>query len=493
MFTSSRPFLVYDYFRVPYSVDPVHVESMAPPAPMKHWGRIVPSGTANAPALSWPLFRDGEPAPAGALGPRRLSLNGVVGFGRVVPDEVLGPVLDAAPDDWSAVEVVHDDRGPCGSVWRSSSGCIVLPFDPDEVVTGQLSERYADLPGTARTLVTTTLRSTYYSVRPMLPRRLQIALRRAYSRVQRRATFPRWPVEPSLHDFYDLVLRWSSELADSPVPWISPWPEGRTWALVLTHDVETAAGVELLPVLRDVEQRLGYRSSWNFVPGRYQVEEELVQDLWRTGFEVGLHGLRHDGRDLDPQELPRRLPQMRRYAEDWGAVGFRSPATQRAWSTMSGLPFEYDSSYPDTDPFEPQAGGCCSWLPFLIGDLVELPITLAQDHTLFVILGVQDGRVWCDKVEHIRSRGGLALVLTHPDYLSGSPLAAAYEELLTRYLDDPQVWRALPAAVADWWRRRAASSLVREGTGWRVVGPAAAEAGVSLTHVTPRQHKEARR
>jgi hypothetical protein len=52
---------------------------------------------------------------------------------------------------------------------------------------------------------------------------------------------------------------------------------------------------------------------------------------------------------------------------------------------MASLPFEYDSSYPDTDPFEPQPGGCCSWLPYFNGPLVELPITLPQDHTLFVI------------------------------------------------------------------------------------------------------------
>ena len=46
----------------------------------------------------------------------------------------------------------------------------------------------------------------------------------------------------------------------------------------------------------------------------------------------------------------------------------------------------YDSSFPDTYPFEPQAGGCCSIFPFFLGDLVELPITLVQDHTMWEIL-----------------------------------------------------------------------------------------------------------
>jgi hypothetical protein len=221
------------------------------------------------------------------------------------------------------------------------------------------------------------------------------------------------------------------------------------------------------------------------------VDQAVVDDLWRQGFEVGLHGLRHDGRDLDPEELPRRLPEMRRYAEAWGAVGFRSPATQRDWNTMSRLPFRYDSSYPDSDPFEPQPGGCCSWLPFLNGALIELPITLPQDHTLFVILRQRDAGLWLDKTEQIKTRGGMALLLTHPDYVTETPVAAVYEQVLTRFADDPHVWRALPSAVADWWLRRAASSLVRDGTTWTVIGPAADQASVRVTEPT-RATREAR-
>ena len=146
---------------------------------------------------------------------------------------------------------------------------------------------------------------------------------------------------------------------------------------------------------------------------------------------------------------------------------------------MSTLPFRYDSSYPDSDPFEPQPGGCCSWLPYFIGPVVELPITLPQDHTLFVILRARSGQVWLDKTDHIRSRGGMALLITHPDYLDDAPIAAAYEDLLHRYENDADVWRALPADVADWWRRRAASGLQRVDGSWQVTGPAAKEATVS--------------
>ncbi len=497
MFTSSAAFLPFEYFRVPYDVDPAAADDL--PGLPGPWGRLAPSD-AGRPCLRWPLFDTdalfGPPAPPGApaapppavpappgevSGPLRFRLGDSVLHGRLVSDEALATALSGSPGTWTPEEPLRDDAGGhVGSVWRSSDGSILLPFDPAEVVGLFWSERYGTVGRPANRLRAAVM-AAYYAVRPALPRRLQIAARRVYSRVQARTAFPRWPVEDSLHDLYDRLLAWVAELADRPVPWVAPWPEGRTWALALTHDVETDEGVRAIGGLREVEEELGYRSSWNLVPGRYRVDDALVAELQAAGFEVGLHGLYHDGRDLEPGQLERRLPEMRRYAERWGAVGFRSPATHRAWDTMAGLPFAYDSSSPDTDPYEPQNGGCCSLLPFANRGLVELPITLPQDHTLFVILRARDGRAWIEKVEHIRARGGLGLIITHPDYLHLGPIVPAYRQLLEHVAEDPGVWRALPAEVAAWWRRRAASVLEPDGTGWRVAGPAAGEAAVRWT------------
>jgi hypothetical protein len=106
---------------------------------------------------------------------------------------------------------------------------------------------------------------------------------------------------------------------------------------------------------------------------------------------------------------------------------------------------------------------------------------MPQDHTLFVILRARDGRPWIDKAQRIRARGGLALLITHPDYVEAGPVVAAYEQLLTHFATDPGMWRALPSEVADWWRRRAASSVQWDGGAWRVVGAAAGEAAVAFT------------
>jgi hypothetical protein len=488
VFTSSSPLLVFEYFRVPYGVDPAARATGAGgetgglpdvEGEVGGWEWLSASETGT-PVLVWPRPDAGEVADR-AL--RRFRLGRCVLHARLVPDALLARALGRPPGGWARADPLTDEAGNrLGSVWRAADGSLLLPFDPDEVVTTFWSERYAAAgPDGARSRLRAAAMAAYYGVRPLMPRRLQITARRVYSRLQARQAFPRWPLETSLHDFYDQVLGWASELAGRPVPWIAPWPAGRRWALVLTHDVETAEGVRLIPELRSIEERTGNRSSWNLVPGRYRVDDDLVQELQGAGFEVGLHGLHHDGRDLEPGELPGRLPEMRRWAERWGAVGFRSPATHRDWETMAALPFRYDSSSPDTDPYEPQPGGCCSLLPFPNRELVELPITLPQDHTLFVILKARDGRAWLEKAAGIRDRGGMALIITHPDYVVQAPIAEAYEELLASLADDDTVWRALPAQVADWWNRRAASSLVPDGAGWAVTGPAAGEASISWT------------
>ena len=147
---------------------------------------------------------------------------------------------------------------------------------------------------------------------------------------------------------------------------------------------------------------------------------------------------------------------------------------------MPTLGFDYDSSYPDTDPFEPQGGGCCTWLPFFNDDLVELPITLPQDHTLFVILRERDATIWREKAAVLRDRGGMALIDTHPDYLFDEPAASAYADFLEAYAEDTSAWRALPAEVARWWRRRAGTRLERDGTTWKAIGPGAGEAVIAF-------------
>ena len=424
--------------------------------------------------LLWPTGADGLRG-AYRLGPTPL-------FARLTPDEKADRLLAATGEPWRRELDIVDAAGRVVSaIRRSEDGSVFLPFDPDDAATTLLREAYLEVT-TSRfeAKATTVARAAYYRLRPFVPRGVQLAARRRFARVQDHAAFPRWPVESALHDLYEFVLGLVDEIAGEPVPRLASWPDGKSWALVLTHDVETAVGHGRVDAVLDVERQHGLRSAWFFVPERdYRVTDEQVATLRTSGCEVGVHGLHHDGRDLSPPELPVRVPAMRAWAERWSATGFRAPATHRNWDLMPQLGFDYDSSYSDVARYEPQPGGSCSWLPFFIDELIELPITMPMDHTLFEVLGHSDASAWREKAAFLRDRGGMALLLTHPDYLDEGRLHE-YERFLEEVARDETVWCALPREVSKWWRDRAASRVAHGGAGWTVEGPAARKARIEF-------------
>jgi hypothetical protein len=171
---------------------------------------------------------------------------------------------------------------------------------------------------------------------------------------------------------------------------------------------------------------------------------------------VGLHGIAHDGLLFkDRATFEANLPKIHHYLREWGASGFRAPATHRRTDWMPELGCLYDTSFPDSDPFEPQPGGCCSIFPFLIEDLVELPITLLQDHTLFEILRERSVRLWIEKSDWIIENHGLVNLLVHPDYLLTQDRLDLYDEFLGYLARQAGGWHALPREVAQFWKERA--------------------------------------
>jgi peptidoglycan/xylan/chitin deacetylase (PgdA/CDA1 family) len=344
-------------------------------------------------------------------------------------------------------------------------------LDPEHYLT----ERY--LGGHERS----ALLSAYYAVKPFMPRSMQLALRRAYARRQARAEFPRWPIEPILVEHHRDHLR--AEIAasdDDAVPFVNFWPDGRRFGVILTHDVEGPVGVDNVRRVLEVERRHGFVSSWNFVAEWYPIPTGLFDHVRAMGGEIGLHAIKHDGKLFESRaSFEANLPKIQRYLQEWQAVGFRSPATHRNAAWMPELGASYDSSFPDSDPFEPQPGGCCSILPFFLGDMVELPITLVQDHTLFEILRSDSIEPWTRKSDWIIEQHGLVNLITHPDYLDTPRRLRMYEEYL-EYLSTQQGgWHALPRDVAQWWRARAALHLSREDGDVRIEGPQAQHASVA--------------
>lgn len=312
-------------------------------------------------------------------------------------------------------------------------------------------------------------RRVYYLLKPLLPRGLVVhGRRRSQTRAQR--AFPLgWPIEDRYRHFlWDVIGELMALDGRTEMPIIFFWPFGTRYAVVLTHDVETADGQRFVPRVAELEERLGFRSSFNFVAERYPLDHELIADLAGRGFEVGVHGRRHDGREMRSRRaFERHARHINKHLRRLGAVGFRSPLTHRHPEWMQLLEVEYDASFFDSDPFEPMPGGTMSLWPFTIGRFLELPYTLAQDFTVVDVLGEEKPRLWLEKTAYLRRFCGMALLNSHPDYLREDRHRRMYTAFLEELSGHQDCWNAVPREVARWWRERSAAESVEALTGAR--------------------------
>jgi hypothetical protein len=297
---------------------------------------------------------------------------------------------------------------------------------------------------------------TYYPlIKPLIPRILQLWVRRRVVLRKRRKHFHDWP-----------ILEEAGRLPE----WWPGWPQQKKFALVLTHDVDTARGHDRCRHLLMLEKRMGFKSSFNFVPLRYRVSDDLRQYIIDNGFEVGVHGLLHDGKLYHSQKIfERRSEKINHYLRAWDAVGFRSPAMHHNLDWIHKLNIQYDASTFDTDPFEPQSDGVGTIFPFWVKGkdchkgYVELPYTLPQDFTLFVLMKQKGVDIWQKKLDWIVKNNGMALINTHPDYMhfgSAKPGSEQYPAgCYQRFLEYVQqrykgaYWPALPKEVAEFLKK----------------------------------------
>ena len=323
-------------------------------------------------------------------------------------------------------------------------------------------------------------RRIYYRIRPVIPRPVQIALRRGFTNVQKKGGFPAWPIEPVLVERARECLKSAVRHSSSGCVYrMSTWPDRCRFAFAITHDVETDAGLRFAPRLAEMEREMEYCSAWNIVPERYPIDWDIVHWLQSRGSEIGVHGLNHDGTLFDSRaRFSLQVEKINDYARRWGAVGFRSPSMLRNAEWMHELAFEYDSSFPDTDPYEPQPGGCCSIWPYPLHHLIELPLTMPQDHTLFEILQDESIARWKAKCDWIEEHSGLVMLNVHPDYMAKEGRLELYREFLLHMKRKKGMWHPLPRQVARWWRDRHSSTLLRNGNHFEIRGPAASRGNV---------------
>lgn len=333
----------------------------------------------------------------------------------------------------------------------------------------------------------------YYLLKPYIPLRLRMALRRLIAGWKRKKYASVWPINESA--------------GRMPTAWPG-WPDGKKFAVVLTHDVEGPRGLEKCRHLAELDMKMGFRSSFNFIPeGSYSVPDDLRAWLMDRGFEVGVHDLRHNGKLYATQAQFRSNAQrINRYIGEWKASGFRSAFMHHHQEWLHDLNVKYDASTFDTDPFEPQPDGVGTIFPFWVpvpdsngqgrrgtqffvegtsqsgkkgfrssnspftketqsgGEgYVELPYTLPQDSTLFLLLQEPTGDIWQKKLDWIVRQKGMALMNVHPDYLhlqsgkpGSQPTAEDHYLHFLRYLTKSYggtFWQPLPREMASFVRQ----------------------------------------
>jgi hypothetical protein len=329
------------------------------------------------------------------------------------------------------------------------------------------------------------VREAYYSLRPALPVSVRRHLQHLWLRGWEQRRFPRWPVDCTVDEMFAallcLVLRASPERR---IPFIWFWPEGKSACAIMTHDVETASGLEFTRTLMDINDSFDIKSSFQLIPAaRYAATEEILSGIRDRGFEINVHDFRHDGHLYDRHEqFLQSAARINESALRFGSRGFRSGALYRNLDWYSAFHFSYDMSVPNVGHLDPQPGGCCTVMPYFIGDILELPVTTTQDYSLFHILGTYSLDLWRDQIRRIMEHHGLISFIVHPDYLGSPESQQAYTALLCQLRNlraEASLWTALPGEVDFWWRQRSKMRLVRHNDIWLIEGPGAERARIA--------------
>lgn len=190
------------------------------------------------------------------------------------------------------------------------------------------------------------------------------------------------------------------------------------------HDVDTQTGHDRCYKLMDLEEELGVRSIFYFVPERFRVSQQLLKDITSRGFEVGVHGLTHDGKLFLSYDIFRKQAvRINHYMHSWNVKAFSSPSMHHRLEWMHHLDMETCTSTFDTDPIEPQPDAIGTIFPFMVKNdphkegFIEMPYTLPQDFTLFIILNEKNIAIWKKKADWVVSKNGMLLFNSHPDYM----------------------------------------------------------------------------
>jgi len=300
-------------------------------------------------------------------------------------------------------------------------------------------------------------------------------------------------------------------LGDQPLVAKCPWPEGRPFAVFLSHDVDLVhrrepftLAVDLYRILRSLirgdwsaarggcvsfyralrsrddpywnferwmefEERHGIRSTFYFMEGRrlarygrrYNVRRlaETIRRLLAGGWEIGLHGsydayLRTDRLLTERKKLEKHAgTRIRGHRQHYLRFDARD-----SYACYAGAGLTYDSTLGFNHRIGYRAGTSLPFRPYdpAAGGpsrLLEIPL-VAMDQAVLVH-GRPESEVQAALVE-VAGSGGLYSILWHPHaFFQKSPLESALQYAIAH-----GAWFATGIQVDDWWRARQSCEIV---------------------------------
>jgi peptidoglycan/xylan/chitin deacetylase (PgdA/CDA1 family) len=289
----------------------------------------------------------------------------------------------------------------------------------------------------------------YYSfLRPIIPKTLRRIIQEKYNK----------DVSYKENFINDSLVNYIKAHGSIDNFFMNLYPENKKCAIILTHDVEEKVGFKFIPKVIELEEKYGFKSSWNIVPYKYKIDTGIIKLIKDSRHEIGIHGYNHDGKLYYSKKIfDERTHYINDALDKYDAVGFRSPMVHRNLEWLQELNIKYDLSCFDYDPFQPFPGGTGSIWPFIAGKFVEIPYTLPQDHTLYYVLKQDNIQIWKNKADWLVNNHGVILTLTHPDYLMENKLMQMYEELLTYLQQVKNSWKCLPWEMTEWWSKKKSS------------------------------------
>jgi hypothetical protein len=313
---------------------------------------------------------------------------------------------------------------------------------------------------------------------PFSYRLIPSRIRNRFFKAKRGATALKEELLGPIEFLRSLFLASLAIASQDPIPIIGFWRQGKSYALAVSHDVETQLGLEDgAGRLIEIEKELGIRSTWNIPSDRYPLSSQLLIALAENG-EVGGHDTKHDGR-LFFASIKDKLDRVKRCRERLELLsrrpvrGFRAPLLQHSRElveTLGKAGYEYDSSMPSWEPLSPTSlkpHGVGTVFPFLISGLVEIPVSMPQDHQLIRVggLGVAEAVDQLLEVSRwIAKTGGACVLLVHPDYEFGQEEGREeYFRLLRSFRSDPACDIMTLGEMARWWIYRQESYIDEDG------------------------------